>query len=73
MPLNAPVWEAVFSPGERVSVVGCARWEPDPNASDAAAYRTSAQGPLRLVLGPQEGKKVLLSDHPDIVSGRGSN
>lgn len=58
--------EGVLEPGERVSVLGWAHWEDDPEGErdlSAAAYRTATRK-KRLVLQPSAESPVRASDDP---------
>lgn len=56
--------EGVFEPGETVSVLGQAKWEHDPDPTEAGSgYRDV---PKRLVMdGPDNGAYLFASDEPD--------
>ncbi len=56
--------EGVFEPGETVSVLGQAKWEHDPDPTEAGSgYRDV---PKRLVMdGPENGAFLFASDEPD--------
>ena len=64
--LNKPMRyrEGVVTSGERVAVVGCARWEPDPDPKPTSgSYRDGR--PMRLVMSCEGSKShLLLSDVP---------
>ena len=56
-------YEGVVEAGERVAVVGLARWIADPDAA-GGGYRET---PKRLVLEATEAAPLLLSDDPSVV------
>lgn len=58
--------EGVFEPGERVAVLGQAKWEQDPDPQDAGSgYRDV---PKRLVMSaPDDGRRLLASDEPQMT------
>jgi len=57
--------EGALEAGERVTVLGVCRWEPDPDpaAAGAGGYR---KGALRLVVEPPPEGRLLISDDPSV-------
>jgi hypothetical protein len=57
--------EGVFEPGDRITVLGLARWEQDPDPTSAGTgYRDV---PKRLVVSPRKDGPVLASDEPELT------
>ena len=60
--------EGVVEPGEIVTVLGLARWEPDPTPGAlGGGYRTVA---MRLVIEPPLGGAVLVCDDPGLAKAK---
>jgi hypothetical protein len=57
--------EGIFAPGELITVLGAARWEQDPDPTEAGTgYRDV---PKRLVLGALREGPLLASDEPELT------